>query len=115
MVSNGYYILRRILFPILRHKYIFYACIMFGNSVLVDKFQGINNILLFQLWYSHAAPPIFQVHLWLTVEAFGKCLLDDVVVFFREAVRNYQYHSTIDFSKRQESALCIRNTVAELS
>lgn len=85
------------------------------SSITVDKFQGINNILLFQLWYSHAAPPIFQVHLWLTVEAFGKCLLDDVVVFFREAVRNYQYHSTIDFSKRQESALCIRNTVAELS
>ena len=52
MVSNGYHILRRIFFPILRHKYIFYACIMFGNSVLVDKFQGINNILLFQLWYS---------------------------------------------------------------
>ena len=62
MVSNGYHILRRIFFPILRHKYIFYACIMFGNSVLVDKFQGINNILLFQLWYSHAAPPQKCVH-----------------------------------------------------
>ena len=62
MVSNGYYILRRILFPILRHKNIFYARIMFGNSVLVDKFQGINNILLFQLRYSHAAPPRKCVH-----------------------------------------------------
>lgn len=88
---------------------------MFGNSVLIDKFQGVDNILLLQLRYSHAAPPIFQAHLWLTIEAFGKCRLDDVVVFCREAARNYQYHSTIDFSKRQESALCIRNTVVELS
>ena len=25
---------------------------MFGNPVLVDKFQGVDNILLLQLWYS---------------------------------------------------------------
>ena len=47
--------------------------------------------------------------------AFGKCLLDDVVVFCRETSHNFQYHSTIDFSKRQEFALRIRNTVIELS
>ena len=47
MVSNGYHILRRIFFPILRHKYIFYACIMFGNSVLVDKFQCIKTSCFF--------------------------------------------------------------------
>ena len=32
------------------------------SSITVDKFQGINNILLFQLWYSHAAPPRKCVH-----------------------------------------------------
>ena len=32
------------------------------SSITVDKFQGTNSILLFQLWYSHAAPPRKCVH-----------------------------------------------------
>lgn len=71
----------------------------------------VGNVAYSQREFSYD----ISAHLWLTIEAFGKCLLDDVVVFCRETSHNFQYHSTIDFSKRQESALRIRNTVIELS
>lgn len=58
MVSYGHHIFRRIPFSILSHELILRALVMERDSVLIDELQGIDDILFFDFWYSHAAPPL---------------------------------------------------------